>query len=42
MNLKRISVSFFSLLLASQMTISAQKNVSFSTNKVTAQSAFED
>lgn len=40
MNLKRISVSFFSLLLASQMTISAQ-NVSFSTNKVTLKSAFE-
>ena len=40
MNLKRISVSFFSLLLASQMTISAQ-NVSFSTNKVTPKSAFE-
>ena len=41
MNLKRISVSFFSLLLASQMTISAQ-NVSFSTNKVTLKSAFEE
>ena len=40
MNLKRISVSFFSLFLASQMTISAQ-NVSFSTNKVTLKSAFE-
>lgn len=40
MNLKRISVSFFSLLLASPMTISAQ-NVSFSTNKVTLKSAFE-
>ena len=40
MNLKRISVSFFSLILASQMTISAQ-NVSFSTNKVTLKSAFE-
>ena len=40
MNLKRISVSFFSLLLASQMTISAQ-NVSFSTIKVTLKSAFE-
>ena len=40
MNLKRISVSFFSLLLASQMTISAQ-NVSFSTNTVTLKSAFE-
>lgn len=40
MNLKRISVSFFSLLLASQMTILAQ-NVSFSTNKVTLKSAFE-
>ena len=40
MNLKRISVSFFSLLLASTMTISAQ-NVSFSTNKVTLKSAFE-
>lgn len=40
MNLKRISVSFFSLLLASQMTISAQ-NVSFGTNKVTLKSAFE-
>lgn len=40
MNPKRISVSFFSLLLASQMTISAQ-NVSFSTNKVTLKSAFE-
>ena len=40
MNLKRISLSFFSLLLASQMTISAQ-NVSFSTNKVTLKSAFE-
>ena len=40
MNLKRISVSFFSLLLASQMTISAQ-NVSFSTDKVTLKSAFE-
>lgn len=40
MNLKLISVSFFSLLLASQMTISAQ-NVSFSTNKVTLKSAFE-
>lgn len=40
MNLKRISVSFFSLLLAIQMTISAQ-NVSFSTNKVTLKSAFE-
>ena len=40
MNLKRISVSFFSLLLASQMTISAQ-NVSFSTNKVTLKTAFE-
>lgn len=40
MNLKRISVHFFSLLLASQMTISAQ-NVSFSTNKVTLKSAFE-
>lgn len=40
MNLKRISVSFFSLVLASQMTISAQ-NVSFSTNKVTLKSAFE-
>lgn len=40
MNLKRISVSFFSLLLASQMTISAQ-NVSFSTNKVTLKQAFE-
>lgn len=40
MNLKRISVAFFSLLLASQMTISAQ-NVSFSTNKVTLKSAFE-
>lgn len=40
MNLKRISVSFFSLLLASQMTISAQ-DVSFSTNKVTLKSAFE-
>ena len=40
MYLKRISVSFFSLLLASQMTISAQ-NVSFSTNKVTLKSAFE-
>ena len=40
MDLKRISVSFFSLLLASQMTISAQ-NVSFSTNKVTLKSAFE-
>lgn len=40
MNLKRISVSFFSLLLASQMTISAQ-NVSFTTNKVTLKSAFE-
>lgn len=40
MNLKRISVSFFSLLLASQMTISAQ-NISFSTNKVTLKSAFE-
>lgn len=40
MNLKRISVSFFSLLLTSQMTISAQ-NVSFSTNKVTLKSAFE-
>lgn len=40
MNLKRISVSFFSLLLASQMTISAQ-NVSFSTNKITLKSAFE-
>ena len=40
MNLKRISVSFFSLLLASQMTISAQ-NVSFSTNKVPLKSAFE-
>lgn len=40
MNLKRISVSFFSLLLASQMTISAQ-NVSFNTNKVTLKSAFE-
>lgn len=39
MNLKRISVSFFSLFLASQMTISAQ-NVSFSTNKVTLKSAF--
>lgn len=41
MNLKRISVSFFCLLLASQMTISAQ-NVSFSTNKVTLKSAFEN
>lgn len=40
MNLKRISVSFFSLLLASPMTISAQ-NVSFNTNKVTLKSAFE-
>ena len=40
MNHKRISVSFFSLLLASQMTLSAQ-NVSFSTNKVTLKSAFE-
>lgn len=40
MNPKRISVSFFCLLLASQMTISAQ-NVSFSTNKVTLKSAFE-
>lgn len=40
MNPKRISVSFFSLLLASQMTISAQ-NGSFSTNKVTLKSAFE-
>lgn len=37
MNLKRISVSFFSLLLASQMTFSAQ-NVSFSANKVTLKS----
>lgn len=40
MNLKRISVSFFSLLLASQMTFSAQ-NVSFSTNKVTLKSALD-
>ena len=40
MNLKRISASFFSLLLASQMTFSAQ-NVSFSTNKVTLKSALD-
>lgn len=40
MNLKRISVTFFSLLLASQMTFSAQ-NVSFSTNKVTLKSSLD-
>lgn len=40
MNLKRISVSFFSLLLASQMTFSAQ-NVSFSANKVTLKSSLD-
>lgn len=40
MNLKRISASCFCLLLAGQMTLSAQ-NVSFSSNKVTLKSAFE-
>ncbi len=40
MNLKRISASCFSLLLASQMCISAQ-TVSFSSNKVKLKSAFE-
>ena len=40
MNLKRISASFFCLLLASQITISAQ-DISFGSNKVTLKSAFE-
>ena len=40
MNLKRISASCFCLLLAGQMTLSAQ-NVSFGSNKVTLKSAFE-
>lgn len=40
MNLKRISASCFCLLLAGQMTLSAQ-NVSFDSNKVTLKSAFE-
>ncbi len=40
MNLKRISASCFCLLLAGQLSLSAQ-NVSFSSNKVTLKSAFE-
>lgn len=40
MNLKRISASCFCLLLAGQMTLSAQ-NVSFGSNKVMLKSAFE-
>ena len=40
MNLKRISASCFCLLLAGQMTLSAQ-TVSFGSNKVTLKSAFE-
>lgn len=40
MNLKRISASCFSLLLASQMCVSAQ-TISFSSNKVKLKSAFE-
>lgn len=40
MNLKRISASCFCLLLAGQMTLSAQ-TVSFSSKKVTLKSAFE-
>ena len=40
MNLKQLSASCFCLLLAGQMSISAQ-NVSFGSNKVTLKSAFE-